>query len=145
MDDERTLVLVKPDAVERNLVGPIIKHFERTGIYVRAIKMMKLDRQTAYAFYAEHKDKSFYEELVDYMTSGPIVAMIIEGRNSVRKVRELIGNTNPKDAEAGTIRKMYATSKQKNAVHASDSLIHAEKEMEYIFQLPEHATGTQVA
>ena len=145
MDDERTLVLVKPDAVERNLVGPIIKHFEKTGIYVRAIKMMKLSRETAYAFYEEHKDKSFYEELVDYMTSGPIVAMIIEGRNSVRKVRELIGNTNPVDAKEGTIRRMYATSKQKNAVHASDSPLSAEKELEYIFQVPEHATGIQVA
>ena len=145
MDDERTLVLVKPDAVERNLVCPIIKHFEKTGIYVRAIKMMKLDRKTAYAFYEEHKDKSFYEELVDYMTSGPIVAMIIEGRDSVKKVRELIGNTNPTEAKDGTIRKMYATSKQKNAVHASDYTMHAVKEMEYIFQLPEHATGIQVA
>jgi nucleoside-diphosphate kinase len=145
MDDERTLVLVKPDAVERNLVGPIIKHFEKTGIYVRAIKMMKLDRPTAYAFYVEHKGKPFYEELIDYMTSGPIVAMIIEGRNSVRRVRELIGNTNPKEAEIGTIRKMYATSKQKNAVHASDSLIHAAQEMEYIFQVSEHAVGTEVA
>jgi nucleoside-diphosphate kinase len=145
MDDERTLVLVKPDAVERNLVGPIIKHFEKTGIYVRAIKMMKLDKVTAYALYEEHKNKSFYDELINYMTSGPIVAMIIEGRDSVRRVRDLIGNTNPIEAKEGTIRKLYATSKQKNAVHASDSPLNALKELECIFQIPRHETRIQAA
>lgn len=144
MDDERTLVLVKPEAVQQNLVGPIIKHLEKSGIYVRAIKMMKMDKKTAYALYEEHKGKPFYEELVSYMTSGPIAALIIEGKDSVSRVRELIGSTNPSDAAEGTIRKMYATSKQKNAVHASDSPVNAVKELECIFHIPGHATA-QVA
>jgi nucleoside-diphosphate kinase len=139
MDDERTLVLIKPEAVEKNLVGPIIKHFEKSGIYVRAIKMMKMDKKTAANLYDEHLGKPFYEELVNYMTSGPIAALIVEGKDSVRRVRDLIGCTNPIDAAEGTIRKMYATSKQKNAVHASDTPIHALKELECIFHIPGHA------
>ena len=139
MDDERTLVLIKPEAVEKNLVGPIIKHFEKSGIYVRAIKMMKMDRTTAHLLYDDHKGKPFYEELVNYMTSAPIAALIIEGQDSVRRVRELIGNTNPNEAAEGTIRRMYATSKQKNAVHASDSPVHALKELECIFHIPGNA------
>ena len=142
--EERTLVLVKPDAVERNLVGPIIKHFEKSGIYVRAIKMMKLDKATAHSLYEEHFGKPFYDELINYMTSGPIVAMIVEGSDSVKRVRQLIGCTNPHEAEEGTIRKLYAISKQKNAVHASDSPTKAVRELEYIFQVPGHA-GTQAA
>lgn len=144
MDDERTLVLIKPEAVEKNLVGPIIKHFERSGIYVRAIKMMKMDKHTASALYDEHVGKPFYEELLNYMTSGPIAALIVEGRDSVRRVRELIGNTNPDEAAEGTIRRMYATSKQKNAVHASDTPVHAIKELECIFHIPGNAR-TQAA
>jgi len=144
MDDERTLVLIKPEAVEKNLVGPIIKHFEKSGIYVRAIKMMKMDKKTARDLYDEHVGKPFYEELVRYMTSGPIAALIVEGKDSVRRVRELIGSTNPSDAAEGTIRRMYATSKQKNAVHASDSPVNALKELECIFHIPGHAR-TQIA
>ena len=144
MDDERTLVLIKPEAVEKNLVGPIIKHFEKSGIYVRAIKMMRMDKMTAHALYEEHKGKPFYKDLVDYMTSGPVAALIIEGKDSVSRVRELIGSTNPNDAAEGTIRRMYATSKQKNAVHASDSPVNALKELECIFHIPGHAR-TQAA
>lgn len=133
MDQERTLVLIKPDAVERNLVGPIIKHFEKNGIVVRAIKMTKLTLEKARSLYAEHEGKPFYSDLIKYMTSGPIVAVIVEGANSVRRVRSLIGNTNPTEAEEGTIRKQYAISKQKNAVHASDSPYSAQRELDCFF------------
>ncbi len=133
MDQERTLVLIKPDAVERNLVGPIIKHFEKNGIVVRAIKMTKLSLDKAKTLYAEHEGKSFYEELIKYMTSGPIVAVIVEGANSVKRVRSLIGSTNPVEAEDGTLRKQYAISKQKNTVHASDSLFSAQRELDCVF------------
>jgi len=133
MDRERTLVLIKPDAVERNLVGPIIKHFEKNGIFVRAIKMTKLSIDKAKSLYAEHEGKPFYSDLLKYITSGPIVAVIIEGSDSVKRVRSLIGNTNPEEAEDGTIRRLYAISKQKNSVHASDSPNSAAKELDCIF------------
>jgi len=133
MDQERTLILIKPDAVERNLVGPIIKHFEKNGIVVRAIKMTKLTVDKAKTLYAEHEGKSFYEDLIKYMTSGPIVAVVVEGANSVKRVRSLIGSTNPAEAEDGTIRKQYAISKQKNTVHASDSSFSARRELDCVF------------
>lgn len=133
MDQERTLVLIKPDAVERNLVGPIIKHFEKNGITVRAIKMTKLGIDKAKALYAEHEGKPFYSDLIGYITSGPIVAVIVEGIDSVKRVRSLIGNTNPSEAEDGTLRRQYAISKQKNSVHASDSPFSAARELDCIF------------
>lgn len=138
MEQERTLVLIKPDAVERNLVGPIIKHFEKSGIYVRAIKMMKLSLDNAKELYSEHIGKPFFDEIVNYMTSGPIVAMIIEGEDSVKRVRQLIGKTNPEEAEEGTIRKCYAISKQMNSIHASDSPFSAVRELDCIFHDPVH-------
>ena len=133
MNRERTLVMIKPDAVERNLVGPIIKHFEKSGINIRAIKMMKLDVATAQQLYEEHRGKPFYDSLIEYMTSNAIVAMIVEGVDSIKRVRELIGSTNPIDACEGTIRRMYAISKQKNSIHASDSRHKAFRELECLF------------
>jgi len=130
---ERTLVLIKPDAVERNLVGPIIKHFERSGINIRAIKMMKLDVATAQLLYKEHRGKPFYADLIEYMTSNAIVAMIVEGEDSIKRVREMIGSTNPVDASEGTIRRMYAISKQKNSIHASESRNTAYQELDCLF------------
>jgi nucleoside-diphosphate kinase len=130
---ERSLVIIKPDAVERGLVGQIIKHFEKATVHVKAIKIMKLDRKKAEDFYAEHEGKSFFEELVSYITSGPIVAMIIEGEDCVAKAREIIGKTDPSEAKEGTIRKLYAVSQDKNSVHASDSRFAAFREVDCLF------------
>jgi len=133
MRTERSLIIIKPDAVERGLVGQIIKHFEKASVHVKAIKIMKLDKKKAEDFYAEHEGKPFYEELVSYIISAPIVAMIIEGVDCVSKAREIIGKTNPQEADEGTIRKMYAISKDKNSVHASDSRYAAFREVDCIF------------
>jgi nucleoside-diphosphate kinase len=130
---ERSLVIIKPDAVERGLVGQIIKHFEKADVHIKAIKIMNMDRKKAEDFYAEHEGKDFFESLVSYITSAPIVAMIIEGAGCVEKVREIIGKTSPQDAEEGTIRKLYAISKDKNSVHASDSKYSALREVNCIF------------
>ncbi|MEI6092591.1 MAG: nucleoside-diphosphate kinase [bacterium] len=133
MRTERSLIIIKPDAVERGLVGQIIKHFEKTSIHIKAIKIMKLDKKKAEDFYAEHEGKSFFEELVSYIISAPIVAMIIEGENCVEKARKIIGKTNPLEADEGTIRKMYAISRDKNSIHASDSRYAALRELGCLF------------
>ncbi len=135
MRTERSLVIIKPDAVERGLVGQIIKHFEKASVHVKAIKIMKLERKKAEDFYAEHEGKPFFDELVSYIISAPIVAMIIEGDNCIAKVREIIGKTNPQEAEEGTIRRLYAMSKDKNSVHASDSKFAAVREVDCLFDV----------
>ncbi|HDD43487.1 MAG TPA: nucleoside-diphosphate kinase, partial [Candidatus Desulfofervidus auxilii] len=101
---ERTLVLIKPDGVERNLIGEIIKRFETAGFKIIGLKMLHLNKKKAEAFYAVHRGKPFFEELTEYMSSGPIVAMVLEGKNAVSKVREIMGATDPKEAAPGTIR-----------------------------------------
>ncbi|MFH1222955.1 MAG: nucleoside-diphosphate kinase [Pseudomonadota bacterium] len=133
MRRERTLVIIKPDAVERNLVGSIVRHIERSGINVKAIKMTKLAVETGRRLYAEHKEKPFYNDLIEYMTSNAIAALIVEGEDGIKRVREIIGNTDPVKACEGSIRKLYAISKQKNAVHASGTRQQAYQELECIF------------
>jgi len=130
---ERTLVMIKPDGVERNLIGKIISIFEEKGLRVVALKKLKLSKEQAKAFYIVHKDRPFYESLTDYISSGPVVAMVLEGENSIKKVREIMGATNPQEAEEGTIRKLFGVNKEKNTVHGSDSPESAEKEIKFFF------------
>ena len=129
-----TLVIIKPDAVEGNHVGEIIARFEKGKLKVSAIKMTELKKSQAMKFYKEHKEKPFYIELVDYMISGPIVAIVLEGVNAVVKNREIIGATNPRLAKYGTIRRDFGTSVQNNAVHGSDSLEAAKREISFFFK-----------
>ncbi len=130
---ERTLVMIKPDAVERNLIGKIISIFEENGLKVVALKKTKLSKDQAKAFYIVHKEKPFYESLTDYMSSGPIIAMVLEGENAIQKVREIMGATDPKEAKEGTIRKLFGIDKEKNSVHGSDSPESAAKEIPFFF------------
>lgn len=133
MSTERTFVMIKPDGVRRGLIGEIINRFERRGLKIVALKMIKMDRKTAELLYEEHKGKSFFEDLINYVTSGPVVCMVIEGEDAVQVVRRMIGNTDPKEAPPGTIRGDFALSKSENVIHASDSLEKAKREMSIFF------------
>ncbi|MCS7199061.1 MAG: nucleoside-diphosphate kinase [Caldimicrobium sp.] len=130
---ERTLVLIKPDGVERNLIGKIISIFEENGLRVVALKKTKLTKDQAKAFYLVHKDRPFYEDLTTYMSSGPIVAMVLEGKDAIKRTREIMGATDPKEAQEGTIRKLFGLDKEKNTVHGSDSPESALKEIPFFF------------
>jgi nucleoside-diphosphate kinase len=130
---ERTLSIVKPDAVAKNVVGEIYSRFEKAGLQIVAAKMVHLSREQAEGFYAEHKERPFFGALVDFMTSGPVTVQVLEGENAVLKNRELMGATNPKEAEAGTIRADFAESIDANAVHGSDSTTSAAREVAYFF------------
>lgn len=131
---ERTLSIIKPDAVAKNVIGRIYTRFEDAGLRVVAAKMLHLSRQQAEGFYAEHKGRPFFEPLVQFMTSGPVVVQVLEGDNAVACNRELMGATNPKDAAPGTIRADFAETIDANAVHGSDSAASAEREIAYFFQ-----------
>lgn len=137
---QRTFVMIKPDGVRRNLVGEIISRFEKRGLKIVGLKMVQMDRATAERLYEEHKGKSFFEELVNYVTSGPVVCMVIEGDEAVSVVRKMIGNTDPKEAPPGTIRGDYALSKAENVIHASDSEEKAKREMSIFFREDEIIT-----
>ncbi|MFN3406980.1 MAG: nucleoside-diphosphate kinase [Caldimicrobium sp.] len=130
---EKTLVMIKPDGVERNLIGKIISIFEEAGLKVVAIKKVRLSKEQAKAFYIVHKERPFYEDLTNYMSSGPIVAMVLEGETAIKRVREIMGATDPKEAKEGTIRKLYGIDKEKNTVHGSDSPESAQKEIPFFF------------
>jgi nucleoside-diphosphate kinase len=130
---ERTLILVKPDAFARNLTGEIIARFERKGLYLVALALMTLDRDLASRHYAEHEGKSFYEELVSFITSGPLVAMVLEGEQAIAAARQVIGATNPLEAAAGSIRGDYAIAVGQNMVHGSDSSASATREVGLFF------------
>ncbi|HHV71978.1 MAG TPA: nucleoside-diphosphate kinase [Clostridia bacterium] len=130
---ERSLVLVKPDGVKRGLIGEVLKRIEQKGLSIVELKMMQLTKEQAQAHYAEHKDKAFFPELIDFITSGKIVALIVEGENAVSLVRKLVGATDPAKAEPGSIRGDYANSVQENVVHASDSQESAEREIKIFF------------
>ncbi|MCL4451505.1 MAG: nucleoside-diphosphate kinase [Candidatus Thermoplasmatota archaeon] len=134
---ERTLVLIKPDGIKRRLSGEIISRFERKGLKILGMKMLKLDRKRAEAHYAVHRDKPFYNELVNYITSDPIIAMVLEGRSVISVVRGLAGSTDGSKAVPGTIRGDYANSIQMNIVHASDSQESYEKEVAIFFNQDE--------
>jgi nucleoside-diphosphate kinase len=131
---ERTLSIIKPDQVKKDNIGAIISRFEAQGLYPVAIKMVHLDDELAGGFYAEHKERPFFGELVEFMTSGPVVIQVLEGENAIAKNREIMGATNPKEAAAGTIRADFAESIDANAVHGSDSEAAAEREIAYFFQ-----------
>ncbi|WP_338599928.1 nucleoside-diphosphate kinase [Sulfolobus tengchongensis] len=130
---QRTFVMIKPDGVKRGLIGEIISRFEKRGLKIIALKMVKMSRETAERLYEEHKGKNFFEDLINYVTSGPVVCMVIEGDEVVQVVRRMIGNTDPKEAPPGTIRGDYALSKSENVIHASDSLEKAQREMSIFF------------
>ncbi len=130
---ERTLSIIKPDAVEKNVIGQIISRFEQAGLQVVELEMMHLDDETAGEFYAVHKERPFYGELVEYMTTGPVVVQVLEGENAIAKNRELMGATNPAEAAEGTIRRDFADSISANAVHGSDSPETAKNEIEFFF------------
>ena len=130
---ERTLSIIKPDAVAKNVIGKIIDRFETNGLRIAAMKKIKLSREDAAKFYEVHKERPFFNDLVEYMTSGPVVVMVLEGENAVAKNRELMGATDPKEAAPGTIRADFAESIEANAVHGSDSLENAQKEIAFFF------------
>lgn len=133
MANERTLSIIKPDAVAKNVIGEIYTRFEKAGLQVVAAKMVQLSQEQAEGFYAEHKERPFFGDLVSFMTSGPVMVQALEGDNAVLKNRDLMGATNPKDADAGTIRADFAQSIDENAVHGSDSVESAAREVAYFF------------
>ena len=130
---ERTLSIIKPDAVAKNVVGEIYSRFEKAGLSVVAARMVHLSLQQAEGFYAEHKERPFFGDLVSFMTSGPVMIQVLEGDDAVIKNRDLMGATNPKEAAAGTIRADFAQSIDENAVHGSDSTTSAAREIAYFF------------
>lgn len=131
---EQTLSIIKPDAVGQNMIGNIIEYFEREGLSVIAAKMMHLSAEQAKAFYAVHKERPFFQELVEFMISGPILVMVLEGENAVARNRQIMGATDPSKAAAGTIRADFATSIERNAIHGSDSLPNAKSEIAFFFK-----------
>ncbi|UTW47450.1 nucleoside-diphosphate kinase [Bacterioplanoides sp. SCSIO 12839] len=134
---ERTLSIVKPDAVGKNVIGEILARFEKAGLQIVAAKMLQLDDEKAGGFYAEHAERPFFKDLVGFMTSGPVVVQVLEGEGAIAKNRELMGATNPQEADAGTIRADFAQSIDANAVHGSDSAESAAREIAYFFAAEE--------
>ena len=130
---EKTLGIIKPNAVLDNNIGNIIGHYEKAGLRISAAKFTQLSKEKAEGFYIEHKERPFFGSLVGFMTSAPVLLVVLEGENAVEKNREIMGATNPAEADEGTIRKLYAKSIEANAVHGSDSLASAEREVNYFF------------
>ena len=130
---ERTLSIIKPDATKRNITGKIISFFEDADLKIVAQKRIQLDKIQAEEFYSIHSDKPFFQDLVSYMTSEPIIVQVLEGENAISRNREIMGATNPEEAEEGTIRKKYGISIDKNSVHGSDSLENAKIEINFFF------------
>ena len=130
---ERTFSIVKPDAVAKNVIGEIYSRFERAGLKIIASKMIHMSREQAEGFYAEHSERPFFKDLIDFMTSGPVMVQVLEGVNAVLANREIMGATNPQEALRGTIRSDYAETLDENAVHGSDALTSAEREIGYFF------------
>lgn len=130
---ERTLSIIKPDATKRNLIGAVNKMIEESGLRIVAMKRIQLTRTQAEAFYAVHKERAFFNELCDFMTSGPVVVQVLEGDNAVAKYRQVMGATNPANAEEGTIRRVFSESIEANTVHGSDSLDNAAIEIAFFF------------
>jgi nucleoside-diphosphate kinase len=128
-----TLAIIKPDAVESGKAGKVLAHLEGAGFTVKALRMTRLTEAQAGAFYEVHRERPFYGELVDFMTSGPCIPMVLEGENAVPMLREVIGATDPAEAAEGTVRKLYAESKGRNAIHASDSDENARREIGFFF------------
>ena len=131
---EKTLSIIKPDAVERNLIGQIVSIFEKNSLTIHSIKKIILSKKMAQDFYFTHKERPFFNDLSTYMSSGPVVVMVLEGDNAVIKNREIMGATNPKDSVKGTIRNLYGISLDKNSVHGSDSKENAKIEIDFFFK-----------
>ncbi|MCP5505578.1 MAG: nucleoside-diphosphate kinase [Chlamydiales bacterium] len=137
MSKEQTLSMIKPDAVQKNHIGEILSRFEKAGLKIAALKMKQLSREEAEGFYAVHKERPFFKDLVDFMVSGPVVISVLEGESAIQKNRDLMGATNPKDAAPGTIRADFAESIDANAVHGSDGPDTAKVEVAYFFEKQE--------
>ena len=137
---QRTLSNIKPDATRRNLTGAINQMLEKAGLRIIAQKRIKLSKEKAEGFYSAHKDKPFFKDLIEFMTSGPVIIQVLEGKNVIEEYRKIMGATNPENADNGTIRKKYALNIQENSVHGSDSLANAEKEIAYFFEVNEIIT-----
>lgn len=130
---ERTFSIIKPDAVAKNVIGEITSRFENAGLRIVASKMIQMDAEQAGGFYAVHKERPFFQDLVNFMISGPVIVQVLEGENAIAKNREIMGATNPKDAAAGTIRADFAESIDENSVHGSDAPETAAEEIKYFF------------
>ena len=130
---ERTLSIIKPDGVKKNIIGEVLSRFERNGLRISALKMLSLSQDEAKAFYVVHKERPFYDSLTTFMSEGPVVVMVLEGDNAISKVREIMGATNPINAAPGTLRKDFADSVERNIVHGSDSAESAVAEMPFFF------------
>jgi nucleoside-diphosphate kinase len=137
MPNERTLTLVKPDGTEKHLTGVVLERYESAGLQLAGLKMLRLSRSQAENFYKEHKGKPFYEPLIEFMISAPIVAAVWEGENAIALVRQLMGATNSKEAKPGTLRKQFGTDNRQNLVHGSDSPASAEREIQFFFKSEE--------
>jgi len=133
MANERTISIIKPDAVAKNVIGDIYTRFEKAGLSIVAARMVHLSQEQAEGFYAEHKERPFFNDLVSFMTSGPVMVQVLEGEGAVLKNRDLMGATNPAEADKGTIRADFAQSIDENAVHGSDSVESASREIAYFF------------
>ncbi|MEL1077890.1 nucleoside-diphosphate kinase [Campylobacter coli] len=131
---EKTLSIIKPDAVKKGVIGKILDRFESNGLRIAAMKKVQLSKEQAEAFYAVHKERPFFKDLVEFMISGPVLVSVLEGEGAVLKNRDLMGATNPKEAQPGTIRADFAESIDANAVHGSDSLENAKIEIEFFFK-----------
>ena len=140
---ERTLSIIKPDAVAKNIIGEIYRRFEHAGLKIIAARMLHLSRQQAEAFYAVHKARPFYKDLVTFMTSGPVMVQVLEGENAVLHHRDVMGATNPADAAPGTIRADFASSVEENAVHGSDAAETAKQEIAFFFEPNEICARTR--
>jgi nucleoside-diphosphate kinase len=140
---ERTFSIIKPDAVAKNVIGQIYSRFEENGLRVIAAKMLHLTKEQAEGFYAEHKERGFFNDLIAFMISGPVMMQVLEGENAVLKHREIMGATNPKEAAPGTIRADFANSIDENAVHGSDALETATREIAYFFSSDELCARTR--
>ena len=140
---ERTLPIVKPDGVQKNLIGEVYRRFEQAGLRIVAARMMQLSQAQAEGFYAVHRERPFFKDLVKYMISGPVIVQVLEGDNAVAKHRELMGATDPKKADKGTIRADLAASIEENVVHGSDSAENAKNEIAYFFAATELCPRTR--
>jgi len=143
MTMERTFSIIKPDAVAKNVIGEIYSRFEHAGLRIIASKMVHMSQEQAEGFYAEHKERPFFPDLIAFMTSGPVMVQVLEGENAVLANREIMGATNPQEALRGTIRSDYAVTLDENAVHGSDALTSAEREINYFFSVEEICERTR--
>ena len=143
MANERTFSIVKPDGVEKNLIGEVYRRFERAGLSIAAARMLHLTKEQAEGFYAVHKERPFYNDLVTYMTSGPVMVQVLEGANAINLNREIMGATDPAEADPGTIRADFATSIEENIVHGSDGTDTAQQEIAFFFSADEICPHTR--